>query len=283
MPPPQQHPRRRIELSAVPDASPCHLTESGNHDYNEYHTKGSHMTVARDQIITIPLSLTNSYLIDGDQGSLLVDCGRKEDEALFLRRLHGLGRSLASIRWLFLTHHHSDHCGLLPFLVRQNPDIQVFMSKTCAEYLMSGVHFHPHEERFASKALGLAFGWYSNVSGTLRDTFEPYQIREEDWLFDQPDQALPDCTGIKGRILLTPGHTPDSSSLILRSHACVGDAARNILGFLGAPHLPILLYDEKLCRESWNHLRSMHVELIFPGHGRRIPMEHLMGTFYETR
>lgn len=226
-------------------------------------------------VITLPLSVTNCYLVKGAFGFLLVDCGRREDQDLLLERLDQAGCSPASIQWLFLTHHHSDHIGLLPFLLEQNPEIRIIMSSLCADFLRTGKHHHAPGEVYATKSLGLAFTVYLKITRTLTDTFPPYEARNCDLLMDRSEIALPDEVGIDGQVVATPGHTPDSISLVLGNTACVGDAARNVFGFLGAPHLPLLHFSEKICRESWEKLRFKKVTLLYPAHGKQIEIQKL--------
>ena len=64
--------------------------------------------------------------------------------------------------------------------------------------------------------------------------------------------------------------------MIVGEDAFVGDAARNILGFLGTPYQPILLYDKGACLESWERLLSMGVKRIHPGHGKSFDADLLL-------
>jgi glyoxylase-like metal-dependent hydrolase (beta-lactamase superfamily II) len=91
----------------------------------------------------IPLSLTNCYLLELEKGFLLVDCGRARDKDRLEKALNKLGLSSADLSCLFLTHHHSDHCGLLPMLTAKNPGLTVIMSEKCSQFLMPGRHFIP--------------------------------------------------------------------------------------------------------------------------------------------
>ena len=215
----------------------------------------------------ILLSQSNCFLLRATDGFLLIDCGSAGEERRLLRKLSRLGVSSRSIRYLLLTHHHSDHCGLLPFLLSVNPDIRVIMSDTCAAALRSGRHLHPPGERYASDSLRTAFRLYGLLGGEIADTFPPYFYREADILWLEEDGALPGFVGIPGRLLHTPGHTAGSLSLIVGKHAFVGDAARNCLRFLGAPHEPILYSDRSACLKSWAKLSSSGAVTIHPGHG----------------
>lgn len=225
--------------------------------------------------IQITLSQTNCYLLKARQGYLMVDCGREGDERRLLRKLRLLGIPLSSIRWLLLTHHHSDHCGLLHYLISANPDIRIIMSHACADYLETGSHFHPATEIYVNIALQKVFSLYDKMGGDLSDTFIPYLKREGDFILCDESAALPDQIGISGSILHTPGHTEDSISLITDADAFVGDAARNMLNFLGSPYKPIILYNLNTCHDSWRKLLSTGVIRIHPAHGKSFDMKKI--------
>ena len=224
----------------------------------------------------ITLSHTNCFLLKAEDGYLLIDCGRAGDEHAFLLKLSQMDLHPLSIRYLLLTHHHSDHCGLLPFLLSENPHLRIIMSEKCADYLETGRHFHPVTEQYASKGLNLAMRLYNLAGGQLMDTFKPYLRRADDIILPNQDGALPGLLGSSGRFLHTPGHTEDSISLVIGTNAFAGDAARNMLNFLGSPYEPILYDNAHAFHDSWKKLLSAGVNTIHPGHGRSFPASHLI-------
>lgn len=223
----------------------------------------------------IKLSQTCCYILKLKEGYLLIDCGRSSDQQEFLNSIHKLEITLYDIRYLFLTHHHNDHCGLLPFLTAENPEIRVIMSHTCAEYLKTGRHFKAAQEHYANSRLRLLLTLYARFRQQLTDNFTPYFHRPVDILLDGDKTPLPPELGIDGKFISTPGHTADSFSFVLDQLAFVGDAARHILNFTGTPYQPILLYDLNACYRSWSILLREGVETICPAHGQAFPVEKL--------
>lgn len=219
----------------------------------------------------ITLSQTNCFLLKASGGYLLVDCGSARDEGAFLSKLGGIGLTPMDIRYLLLTHHHSDHCGLLPFLLSVNPGLKLIMSAKCADYLETGRHFHPDTELYASKALDFAIRLYNLAGGNITENFPPYFRQGNEVILATRTGVLPDITGVSGMLLCTPGHTPDSISLIVDEDAFVGDAARNMLKVCGSAYEPVLYYDRSACYESWKRLLSMGVKHVHPAHGRSFP------------
>jgi glyoxylase-like metal-dependent hydrolase (beta-lactamase superfamily II) len=83
----------------------------------------------RTEIKTIRLTKTNCYLVSIDKGYLLVDTGYEEDKIKFFKELSKLQIEIIQIKFLFLTHHHDDHAGLLNDLIEKNPDIRIILNK----------------------------------------------------------------------------------------------------------------------------------------------------------
>lgn len=221
-----------------------------------------------EEFVRVPLPQTNCYLLPGKNGWLLVDCGSPGDEAALLSALRRANVPLSAVRWLFLTHHHRDHCGLLSWILAQNPAVRIIASAKCMAYVETGRNHHPAGEQYASAGLRLAFGLYGRCGGQLDGTYSACRARAGDVLLQDAFGALPDAVGIAGRVLLTPGHTEDSATLIVGENAFAGDAARNLLNGLGAPRQPVLLYDRAACFASWERIVSTGVRRVCPGHGR---------------
>ena len=66
-----------------------------------------------------PAPLTNGYLIRGDDGWTLVDCGWDIPDVLEALRsqITDVGARLEDIRTLVITHYHTDHYGMAGTLV----------------------------------------------------------------------------------------------------------------------------------------------------------------------
>jgi glyoxylase-like metal-dependent hydrolase (beta-lactamase superfamily II) len=65
--------------------------------------------------------------------------------------------------------------------------------------------------------------------------------------------------GLSGEIILTPGHSDDSVSLILDE------------GFVFTGDLPpifVLPESDTVSRASWDRIRKHPIKTIFPGHGK---------------
>ncbi|WP_409290817.1 MBL fold metallo-hydrolase [Peribacillus sp. SCS-37] len=54
-------------------------------------------------------SYNNCYILLGDKGVALIDCGKKEHSPYLIQALHELGRTPEDVSLLLATHGHEDH------------------------------------------------------------------------------------------------------------------------------------------------------------------------------
>ena len=220
----------------------------------------------------IQLSITNCYLIKGLDGFLLIDCGGRGDKKTFTKKLAHLGLKASQIKYLVLTHHHNDHCGLLPFLMAENPDICVIMSELCSQFLQGGRTIRHPNERYANKFLEIMMRLYFSFQKDP-GSFEPFYIRPQDIIIKEDTNDVLAMHGFSGTILLTPGHTEDSLSVIVEEIAFVGDATRNFLSFTGAPYHPVIYYNESSYQESRQMIIKQGIRYVCPAHGKPFAVE----------
>lgn len=205
----------------------------------------------------------------------MIDCGTNKDAYSLLKALHDMDLTLKDIHYLLLTHHHSDHVGLVPFLVKENPEIRIIMSNKCAEILKTGAHHKEDNEKYSSVLLKLTVGPYLKLSKKIKDTFEAYETRAKDILIDSDDGLTLTKIGLEGKILFTPGHTADSISAIIDDVAFVGDALRNMLNHAGAAYRPLISYDAQECEQSIQKIIDTGAQVICPAHGQPFEAEKI--------
>ncbi len=61
----------------------------------------------------------NAFIVDGDEGVVLVDTGLPKRHGAIVEALGSIGRSVGDVRAIVLTHAHSDHFGGAAALTRQ--------------------------------------------------------------------------------------------------------------------------------------------------------------------
>jgi glyoxylase-like metal-dependent hydrolase (beta-lactamase superfamily II) len=76
------------------------------------------------------------YLVETDDGLALFDCGPSSTLPALESGLAGEGLELTDVRHLLLSHIHLDHAGASGPLVRQNPNLTVWVSDVGAPHLV---------------------------------------------------------------------------------------------------------------------------------------------------
>lgn len=186
-----------------------------------------------ENLVTITLKSTHFYLIDYGKGKLLVDAGWVDMLPRFAAELNRFGIRFTEIKYVMLTHHHPDHAGLIQTVKR-----------------LSGARLliHAYQIPYLPALAELC---------KKDPDFEPIVISQGDLI--SPDRAALAAIGIHGEIVPTPGHSPDSVSLVLDSG----------MAFVGDLHLPSMVGAESLSetRASWQKLIEKNAQMIFPAHG----------------
>src|SRR5260370_31662589 len=70
-------------------------------------------------VLVLVMGMSNSYLIEGDDGLTLIDAGYPGKEAVAFGAIRGLGHSLDQLKHLIFTHGHPDHIGSAAAIVRE--------------------------------------------------------------------------------------------------------------------------------------------------------------------
>lgn len=161
-----------------------------------------------------PLKMLNSYVIKTKEGNLLIDTGFCRSECMegLRQGIEELEISLKNTR-IFITHLHSDHSGLVPWLLEAEP-MKVYMGKKDYNYLnrdLGSEHWSVLEQRFLEE------GFPEDVMLRLRDTnqartFAPPEKFEAELL---EDGAVLEIGEYHFQCIKTPGHTPGHMCLYL--------------------------------------------------------------------
>lgn len=185
------------------------------------------------QIINVGYDETNYYLIGAKDGFLMLDVGWPGTLAKLMAQLKRQAIGFNTIRYMLITHYHPDHAGLVQELKAQGVQLVVIEQQRAAIPMLK--------------------------------TYIKPQMHYQEITFDQTIVLPADATrawlasiGIAGEIILTPGHSDDSVSLILD----------NGIAFIGDLH-PYASSDESpaLIEQSWQELQKHGVKLLYPGHG----------------
>jgi glyoxylase-like metal-dependent hydrolase (beta-lactamase superfamily II) len=215
------------------------------------------------------LSHVNSYLLRGDDGYILVDCGWDTPDVLEALRagLADAGVSLDDVRALVVTHMHPDHYGLASTLLRLG-HMRLLMHRL--DWLYLKTQRQDLEARRTTSEAWLGRNGFLQSTNTKEAAFGAF----ERLTLVAPDQELEDADRIRVhgsdiQVVWTPGHTP--------GHICLFDADRHFL--ISGDHVlqPITpnvsLWHDGLGNplgaflDSLRKVAALDADLVLPAHG----------------
>ena len=179
---------------------------------------------------------TNTVLLRGDKGSILIDTDYAGTMPAFYKAIKELGIKVSDITYVLSTHYHPDHIGLVSELMSQGVKLIIMESQT--EYV------HYSDEIFAREPkLG----------------FKPIDESQAQVVLFEESRKFLEELGIEGEIISTQSHSEDSISVILDDGTCiVGDLEP--LEYLEAYE------DNKALKADWDVLLSTAPKRIIYAH-----------------
>ncbi len=192
-------------------------------------------------VLKLKYGNTDTYLIRGTVGSLLIDTDYAGTLPAFYKAIKEHNIRICDIVYVLATHYHPDHIGLINELNKQG--VKLLLLDTQYPY----VHFA--DEIFRRDK---------------RLNYEPVNTDNAVIISTEESRDFLGNIGINGEIIVTASHSEDSVSLILDSGECfVGDLEP--IEFLGAYE-----HNEKL-KKDWELVMSYNPKVIYYAHaGKRI-------------
>jgi len=209
---------------------------------------------------------TNCYLVEDDDGITLVDAAFPSTWKLVDRALGLIGRTVADVRGLVITHGHFDHLGFARKL-QQEYGVEVWAHPGDAPLTRHPYRYKPEQPRLLhplTHPRGLPVLAGMVAAGALRVPGV------------QADHALqPGVLPLPGapEILHTPGHTDGACVVLLpeRRVLITGDSLVTLDPYNGrrGPRIvaPSATHDTAQARASLAPLAELAADLVLPGHG----------------
>ena len=152
-------------------------------------------------LIKLRYGMTNTFLIPGESGYLLVDTDYAGTMSGFYNAIKQYDIKVSDISYVLATHYHPDHIGLVSELMKQGVKLLV-VDTQCP-------HIHYSDEIFARDK---------------RLNYEPIDESDATVISFKESREFLKNLGINGEIISTASHSEDSVSLILDNGVCiVGD------------------------------------------------------------
>ncbi|MBR6381457.1 MAG: MBL fold metallo-hydrolase [Lachnospiraceae bacterium] len=195
-----------------------------------------------EKITQLKYSNTNTYLIEGDAGSILFDTGWAGTFQALCAEFGRLEKDLSRVRYLVISHFHPDHYGIAQEIADCGPVI------LAADVQKDRLH--------ASDAV---------FEKDARTPFTPIRDEAVQVISLRESRQVLEEMGIAGELLHTPGHSEDSISLILdQGVAFVGDLN---------PLYELELHRGTQIGESWEKVLSHHPKAVYYGHAKTATLE----------
>lgn len=207
-------------------------------------------------------SIVNSYLVEEAGEVTIIDAGVPGHYHDIPRELAAMGRTVADVRGLILSHGHTDHIGFAERLRRERKT-QIWIHELDLA-LARGKVPNPAKGTGPFK-FGplLSFIWWSARHGGL-------SIPEVSAASTFGDGATLDLPG-SPRVIAVPGHTPGSAALHVASLDAlfVGDAFATYAVTTGrrGPQIAPFTADAVVALASLDRFADVEAALVLPGHG----------------
>ena len=219
------------------------------------------------QIYPLKLGYVSSFIVESENGVILVDAGYPKKEKILWDFLSEKNIDPSEIRLIIITHGHMDHVGSLKYIKEKTGApvlIHADEGLLLAQGLSPGVRFTP---KWLNKLLRMEKG--AKVSPVTPDIMISDEFNLEEY-------------GAKGKVILTPGHTSGSLTVIIEGkHAIVGDIAMK-LPLLSKSYIPIIAEDVEQVFQSWQRIINEGVKTVYPAHGKIIGIDVLKDILSST-
>jgi len=194
-------------------------------------------------VTELKYSNTNTYLIQGSKGYILLDTGWAGTFPLFCRALGEKHISAQDIKYIIISHFHPDHMGIAQNVAGLGATIVVLD--------MQFEYIHASD---------------SILSKDKKVNFLPIDDDKIKIISLAESREFLQTAGIAGDILHTPGHSDDSISLFL-------DDGSLFVGDLN-PLYELELHKGTKIYESWEHLLARNPVTVYYGHAKTAMLNH---------
>ena len=208
--------------------------------------------------------ISNFYAVEENGKTMLIDTGCYLNLPGWTLKTAMCGVDLSTVSLIVLTHGHMDHAGGIHH-AKVLTGAPVMAHPGCETFLKTG-QFVPYVPR---NAVGQAF--YDNIAAPAPiDAPEAVDI---DIPVDKETDLHP--YGFSAKIVMTPGHTLDSISVVFDSgEAFVGDTILDPFG-QGLCTFAVLSLDNEALKESGKRLLDAGLREAYSGHGGPFPRERV--------
>lgn len=207
---------------------------------------------------TIKTGITNNYILHLDNDTnLLIDTGSKHDRKKFYKLLKENNIELSSIKYIFITHVHADHTGLLKELLYKTKATLIY-NENGKQRLEAGKN---NTNAYVSGYI--VYTLVKLISGFV-ETFQCFPSVVTKNYINYDEQPLKQW-GIE--LIKLEGHTNSDVGLKIGNDLFCGDICMNTI--LNRKYFPSLCENKFKLMKSWEDiLNDEDIFTIYPSHGK---------------
>lgn len=236
--------------------------------------------IYQKRILRIDLGISACYLIEMNGWFIQVDSGYERCFETYLKALRKHKISPTDIRFLFLTHHHDDHSGMLNRITSIIPDLRIIAHRKSELGLNQGRNLYKTSAVCPNGFSVFCLKFYKIFNRKWTNQFTPFRFRQSDILFDDMDYdiRLDDFGIINGVASFSKGHSEDHLSLVFPdSKVFAGDAAVNMLKWARTYNTEAYIEDLNAYYETWKQWDQIYnIKTIYPSHGKPFSIDLLI-------
>lgn len=203
----------------------------------------------------LKMGMVNAYLLNTDDGLLLVDAGWPNKAEIIFKTVQESGHNPSDIRHLVLTHGHIDHAGSAAE-VKRRAGARTYAHAADLELISKGEAVRPGTAVTPGIIPAIANLLFIKPGGTKYESFTVDQTLQD-------GETLPMANDVE--VIHSPGHCAGHIALLLRQEGVLiaGDICSNIMGL----NYSILNEDRALAQKSILRVATYPFEQAVFGHG----------------
>ena len=228
------------------------------------------------EIKIINLGGVNCYLVNTDQGYLLIDTGFLSKRAKLVQELAAAGCRPGQLRLIILTHGDTDHADNAAY-VREKYGAKIALHALEAPLVERGDMSGTRKAK--PDKIGLIFRVMIPLAPVLFKT-NAFEYFKPDFTIDEGFDLSE--YGFAAKVLHLPGHSKGSIGILTPADFSVRPAGAGpvvfcgdlLYNFIGRPSCQ-LIDDLTDFNASIDKLKSLGVKMVYPGHGKPFSMDRL--------
>ncbi len=220
-----------------------------------------------NKMTRIDLGMVNAYLLKAKDGFVLIDSGMPFHWAALDGQLAAAGCVPGKLKLAIFTHGDWDHTGSA-IKLREKYNVKLAIGAGDVPQVESGVMLKRHVKPLIYKIM---MSWRMFMRRFQKNAMAMPRFKPDILLND--GQSLAEY-GVAAKVILTPGHTPGSLSILTDD----GDLfAGDLFTNRKSPAEANIIENGKQLKETMAKIKTLGIKMIYPGHGTPFAWNDLYG------